>query len=154
MRHKLDKKKLNRQPDHRRQLLRNLITSFLESGRITTTQAKAVFLRPQLERFLSRLGYSSALSARRYLEAVLTGNNTASAKFMSDVWPKLKTQKSGFIKIIKLGPRRGDGAEMVRVEWAVALSKSLAKKVKAPKKPGKNNKDRAKKEKKDGVNEE
>ncbi len=153
MRHKLDKKKLNRKPDHRRQLLRNLITSFLENGRITTTQAKAVFLRPQLEGLLNRLGHSPVLSARRYLESVLTGR-TSAAKFMLDTWPKLKSQKSGFIKIIKLGPRRGDGAEMARVEWTEVLSKSLEKKVKEPRNSGKSKKDSAKKEKKNEAKEE
>ena len=138
MRHRIDKKKLNRKPDHRALLLKNLITAFAKNGKLKTTLAKAKYLQAPLESLISSASRQT-LASRRQLYNSFTEKAAAAHFFTHDI-PLLSSTKSGFTRLIKLGPRRGDGAEMARLEWVTALSKkeAPAKKNKAKeKKPAK-----------------
>lgn len=127
MRHRIDKKKLNRKQDHRSLLYKNLVTSFAKNGKLTTTLAKGKIIQPRIDALISNTTRQS-LDSRRRLYAYFTEKNVAS-KFFDEV-SLLGDRKSGFTRLTKLGPRRGDGAEMARVEWAFVFPKkdSSAKK--------------------------
>lgn len=124
MRHRIDKKKLNRKQDHRSLLLKNLITGFAKNGKLTTTLAKARYLKAPLDSLISS-ARPPTLAGRRQLYNSFTEKTVAAHFFTHDI-PLLASTKSGFTRLIKLGPRRGDGAEMARLEWVTVLSKKEA----------------------------
>jgi large subunit ribosomal protein L17 len=110
----MNQRRLSRPADHRSALLRNLMTDLVRHERIRTTQVKAEELRREVEKLITiaRRGdlYSRRLvSARLYDEAV-------AAKLMTDVAPRFADRNGGYTRIVKLGPRRGDGAMMAQIE--------------------------------------
>ena len=120
MRHRVAGRRLGRSTGHRRALFRNLITELLRHGRIRTTEAKAKAVRPDAEKLISMAkrglqeeGYS--LHAHRLAVARL--NDPAVAKKLFDeIAPRFETRPGGYTRIMKLGPRQGDGAQMVLLE--------------------------------------
>jgi len=137
MRHKAQVAHFGRDNDHRRALLRNLVNSLVEHGRITTTVAKAKELRRHAERAVT-LAKRGDLSARRLLLKRFPHEDTVKV-LMSDLAPRFKSRPGGYTRILKLGTRMGDRAEMALIEWvdytlpAQAETKEGAKKA-APKK--------------------
>jgi large subunit ribosomal protein L17 len=119
MRHQRADWKLGRDTAHRRALLRNLVTSLILQERITTTVAKAKFLRPFAERVIT-LGKRSGepedvLHYRRQAAAFLKGP-AAVKKLFETVSPRFGNRDGGYTRMTRLGYRKGDGAELAMVE--------------------------------------
>lgn len=139
MRHRVSGKKLRRDTSHRMALLRNLVTSFLEKERIRTTLAKAKAARPLAEKMIT-LGKKDTLHARRQALRFIYKKEVV-RKLFDEIAPRFTERPGGYTRIIKLGPRAGDGAEMAILEMVGTefkkkekkKEKSLKEKVKAAK---------------------
>lgn len=114
MRHRARGRQLSRTASHRKALLANLATSLLEHERIVTTEAKAKELRPYVERLIT-LARRGDLHARRQVERKIK-SRVASGKLFRELGPRFSSRPGGYTRIIKLGSRPGDGAELARIE--------------------------------------
>src|SRR5215210_4372034 len=114
MRHARSGKKLGRDSAHRRALYSNLAGALIEHGRVRTTVAKAKAVRPIAEQMIT-LGRRGDLHARRQALAYLRSQDVVH-KLFSDVGPRFAERPGGYSRIVKLGPRQGDAAEMVYLE--------------------------------------
>ena len=114
MRHQRQGKKLGRDSAHRRALNANLAASLIEHGRIRTTEAKAKAVKPFAERMIT-LGRRGDLAARRQAVAYLRSKDVVH-KLFADVAPRFADRPGGYSRIVKIGPRAGDAAEMVYLE--------------------------------------
>ena len=114
MRHARSGKKLGRDSAHRKALYSNLAGALIEHGRIQTTEAKAKAVKPLAEQMIT-LGRRGDLHARRQALAYLHSNDVVTMLF-SDVAPRFADRPGGYSRIVKLGPRWGDAAEMVYLE--------------------------------------
>jgi len=114
MRHRRIKGKLNRSPSHRRAMLRNMTASILEHGRIQTTLAKAKEVRKMVD-YTINLAKREDLHSRR-LVIRLIPNKMMVTKLFDEIAPRYKERSGGFTRIYRLGPRRGDAAEMAVIE--------------------------------------
>lgn len=115
MRHKRRVKTFGRDKDGREALIRNLVISLVEHERIQTTLAKAKELRRHAERAVT-IGKRATPAARIALQRRVT-NKKAIAKLLKDLSSRFKDRNGGYTRIIKLGPRAGDGAAMALIEW-------------------------------------
>ncbi|MDX6412171.1 MAG: large subunit ribosomal protein [Gaiellaceae bacterium] len=114
MRHHRSGKKLGRDSAHRRALYSNLAGALIEHGRIKTTQAKAKAVKPFAEQMIT-LGKRGDLHARRLALAELRSQDVVHQLF-AEVAPRFAERPGGYTRIVKLGPRLGDAAEMVYLE--------------------------------------
>ena len=114
MRHRKDHRKLGRSPSHRRAMLRNLATSLLEHEEVRTTAPRAKEVRRIAERMIT-LGKRGTLHARRHALRTLRSKDVA-AKVFSGLAERYAERPGGYTRILKLGKRRGDGAEMAIVQ--------------------------------------
>jgi large subunit ribosomal protein L17 len=114
VRHRRSGRKLGRDAAHRKALYANLAGALIEHGRIRTTVAKAKEVRPIAEQMIT-LGRRGDLSARRRAIGYLRSHETAH-KLFSEVAPRFADRAGGYTRIVKLGPRQGDGAEMAYLE--------------------------------------
>jgi large subunit ribosomal protein L17 len=133
MRHQVKKGYLRRNSSHRRALLRNLVTSFLERERIKTTLAKARVARPLAEKMIT-LGKRGTLHARRQALAYMTKESVVK-KLFDDIAPRFSERPGGYSRIVKLDRRMGDGSVMAMLELVGTEFKKKAKKKKESKKP-------------------
>src|SRR4029453_12998880 len=141
-------RKLSRNTSHRRALLRNLVTALLEHGRLMTTLPKAKEVRPLAEKMIT-LGKRDSLQARRQVQSYLLKAEIAKMVF-DTIAPKFADRKGGYSRIIKLGNRKGDGADIAIIELlgseletkkAERAAKAEAKEAKKSKKEDKEDKD-------------
>ena len=107
-------KKLGRPSAHRKSMLRNLVTDLFKYGRIQTTQDRAKETRRIAEKMIT-LAKRGDLHARRQLLAYVFDESTVT-KLFEDIAPKYADRNGGYTRILKLGPRQGDNAEVVFVE--------------------------------------
>src|SRR5881275_985883 len=114
MRHQRAGKKLGRDSAHRKALYSNLTGALIEHGRIRTTEAKAKAVRPIAEQMIT-LGRRGDVHARRQALAYLRSQDVVH-KLFSDVAPRFSDRPGGYSRIIRIGPRPGDSAEMVYLE--------------------------------------
>ncbi|HEY8792010.1 MAG TPA: 50S ribosomal protein L17 [Gaiellaceae bacterium] len=114
MRHRRSGKKLGRDSAHRKALYSNLAGSLIEHGRIKTTVAKAKAVKPFAEQMIT-LGKRGDLHARRLALAELRSQDVVHVLF-AEVAPRFADRPGGYTRIVKLGPRLGDAAEMVYLE--------------------------------------
>jgi large subunit ribosomal protein L17 len=114
MRHQHTGKKLGRDSAHRRALYANLVCSLIEHGRIKTTEAKAKAVKPLAEQMIT-LGRRGDLAARRLAIAKLRSVDAVHILF-SEVAPRFADRPGGYSRIVKIGPRPGDAADMVYLE--------------------------------------
>ena len=131
MRHGKKFNHLGRTADHRKAMLANLSISLIEHKRITTTVAKAKALKKYVEPLITRCKDDSTNSRRvvfRYLQ-----NKEAVKTLFGEVAEKVGDRPGGYTRIIKIGPRLGDGAEMAFIEL-VDFDENMAKAPKAEKK--------------------
>lgn len=134
MRHLVKKKKLRRDTAQRRALLRNLVTSFLEKERIRTTLAKAKATRPLAEKMIT-LSKKNNLHARRQALRFIYKKPVVK-KLFEELGPRFSERPGGYTRIVKIGPRTGDGAELAILELIGSEFKKKEKK-KAKKEKGK-----------------
>jgi large subunit ribosomal protein L17 len=106
--------RLGGSPSHQRKILANLTVALIEHEAVTTTQAKAKMLRPYAEKMITKARRGDLHARRTVLKK--SNNNEAVTKLFDDVAPRFADRPGGYLRITKLGPRRGDGAEMAKVE--------------------------------------
>lgn len=121
MRHKIVGKRLSRSKDHRRALRRTMVNQLFTHERIRTTHAKALAIRGQAERLITlakrgnAAGDEKMVHARR-LAAARMDNPEMVKKLFDDIAPRYENRAGGYTRVLKLGPRYGDSAEMVILE--------------------------------------
>ena len=141
MRHRKTGRKLGRNTSHRKAMMRNMVTSFFECEKITTTDARAKELRKMAEKLIT-MARRGDLHSRRLVMQVVRDNKTT-AKLFDTIAPRYADRPGGYTRIIKLGHRAGDNAalsmiELVEEEVVVkpkkkkTPAKKAAKKVEAP----------------------
>ena len=124
MRHQRTGKKLGRDSAHRRALYSNLAGALIEHGRIKTTVTKAKAVKPLAEQMIT-LGRRGDLHARRQALSHLRSQEIVH-KLFSDVGPRFAERPGGYSRIVKLGPRPGDAAEMAYLELVDFVPKSTS----------------------------
>ena len=107
-------RKLGRKTAHRNIMLRGLVTYLLENGRIETTVTRAKEVRALADKMIT-LGKTNTLHTRRQALAFITKKDVVK-KLFDEIAPKYAERNGGYTRILKLGPRRGDCAEMVFLE--------------------------------------
>jgi large subunit ribosomal protein L17 len=115
MKHARAGKKLGRDAAHRKALYSNLAGSLFEHGRIKTTEAKAKAVRPIAEKMIT-LGRRGDLPARRQALAFLRSQEVVHLLF-AEVAPRFADRNGGYTRIVKIGPRAGDGADTAYLEF-------------------------------------
>ena len=114
MRHKLSGRKLSRSTSHRKAMYRNLVTDLLNYEKIITTEAKAKEVRGMTEKMIT-LGKAGGLHSYRQALSFITEKKVAD-KVLSELAERYAERPGGYTRIIKLGPRLGDGAPVVQLE--------------------------------------
>jgi large subunit ribosomal protein L17 len=115
MRHQKTRNKLSRDSAHRKALLANLAKQIIEHERISTTEAKAKAVKPEIERLIT-LAKRGDLHARRQALSALGQDKFVVHKLFEVVAPRYEQRAGGYTRILKLGPRRSDSSEMVFIE--------------------------------------
>jgi len=115
MRHRVRGRKLGRTTAHRKALFRNQLTALFTHDRIVTTLAKAKELRPLAERMVTLAGTGS-LPARRKVLTMVSDKDVVRRLF-DDIAPRFTDRPGGYTRVMRLGRRRGDGAEMAIIEF-------------------------------------
>src|SRR3954462_14045523 len=115
MPHRIDGRKLGRQGGARTSLYRNLAVSVLRYERVKTTEAKAKEIRGEVERMIP-LAKGGDLAARRSVVADLPNEPLVVNKLFDEIAAKYADRQSGFTRIVRLGPRRGDAAKIAQIE--------------------------------------
>jgi len=138
-------RKLSRERDTRRALFRALIRALVKYDKIVTTKAKAKAIRGDVDKLVN-LAKDSSIQAQRRLFAALGNDKETTKGFVEKIAPVFTERKGGYTRIINLPRRRGDAAEIVRMEWVKPIpvkeekkedkkkAKTKAKKVTADKK--------------------
>jgi large subunit ribosomal protein L17 len=114
MKHKIGFNKLNRKPAHRKALLRNMTTVLFKHERIVTTRAKAVEVRREAERMITR-AKEDTVHNRREIAKKIT-DEAILAKLFKDIGPRMKERNGGYTRILRMGLRKLDAADMVVLE--------------------------------------
>lgn len=107
-------RKLGRPSDHRMAMLRAMVTYLLEKGRIETTVARAKEVAPLTEKMIT-LGKKNTLATRRQAMAFIT-KEAVVANLFAEIAPKYAERNGGYTRIVRIGPRRGDAAEMAIIQ--------------------------------------
>ena len=107
-------RKLGRPSEHRNLMLRGLVTYLLENGKVETTLARAKEVRSMAEKMIT-LGKKNTLASRRAALAYITKPEVV-GKLFGEIAPKYNNRNGGYTQIFKMGPRRGDAAEMALIK--------------------------------------
>jgi large subunit ribosomal protein L17 len=111
---KMPGRKLGRPAEHRKAMLRAMVTYLLENGKIETTITRAKEVRSVAEKMITTAKQDN-LHAKRQIFSFITKEDVAK-KLFDEIAPKYKEQGGGYTRIIRIGPRRGDAAEMAIIE--------------------------------------
>ena len=114
MRHRVAGRKFDRPTAHRLAMFRNLVTDLLRYEQIRTTEAKAKEIRGLAEKMIT-LGKDGTLPARRQALAFIYDKDVV-RKVFDDLGPRYQTRSGGYTRIVRMGPRLGDGAPIVSLE--------------------------------------
>jgi large subunit ribosomal protein L17 len=115
MAHGIDGRKLSRKHGPRMALYKNLTVSVLRYERVKTTEAKAKEIQGRVERMIT-LAKKGDLAARRSVVAQFPNEPLVVTKLFDEIAPKYSDRTSGYTRIVKIGQRHGDGAEVVQIE--------------------------------------
>lgn len=107
-------RKLGRATDHRKSMLRGMVTFLLENGQIETTVTRAKEVRAVAEKMIT-IGKNNDLHSKRQVFSYVTKESVAK-KVFDEISPKYAERNGGYTRIIKIGPRRGDSAEMALIK--------------------------------------
>ena len=107
-------RKLGKTTDQRMAMLRQQVTDFLDHGKMETTVTRAKEIKPLAEKMIT-LGKKGDLNAKRQAMAFITKEAVVKKTF-DEIAPKYADRNGGYTRITKIGPRRGDGAEMAIIE--------------------------------------
>jgi large subunit ribosomal protein L17 len=142
MKHKIGFNKLNRMPDHRKAMIRNMMTVFFKHERITTTRAKAMEVRRFAEKEITRAKEDSVHNRRMVARKIQ--DEAVLAKLFTEIAPRFKERAGGYTRVLRIGLRKQDAADMVILELverkvdekkAEREKRKDEKKAKAAKKP-------------------
>ena len=114
MRHGKKIAKLGRDRSHRKAMMRNMVTSLLAHEHVSTTNAKGKELKRQTEHIITFAKRGDLHSRRQVLRQI--ADKSVVSKLFDELGPRYSERKGGYPRLIKIGPRRGDGAEMCIVE--------------------------------------
>ena len=114
MNHNKSYRKLGRRADHRKAMMKNMTISLLTSERIETTVTRAKEVRAVAEKMIT-IGKNNDLHSKRQVFAYVTKEDVAK-KLFDEISPKYAERNGGYTRIIKIGPRRGDAAEMAIIQ--------------------------------------
>jgi len=126
MKHRIGFNKLSRTSSHRKAMTRNMVTSVFKYERIKTTKAKALEIRKKAEKMITRAKVDSVHN-RRIVAKDIT-DKAVLAKLFTDIAPRFIERKGGYTRIMKLGRRMGDAAEVVFLELVEMKEKESTKK--------------------------
>ena len=118
-------RKLGRTTAHRKAMLRGLVTLLLENGKVETTLTRAKEVRSVAEKMIT-LGKKNTLASRRSALAYITKEDVVT-KLFSEIAPKYENRNGGYTQIFKMGPRRGDAAEMAIIKLVDEAAATEAK---------------------------
>ena len=107
-------RKLGRSTDHRKAMLRAMVTFLMENGKIETTVTRAKEVRSMAEKMIT-IAKAGDLHSKRQVYSYIT-KETVAKKVMDEIAPKYADRNGGYPRIVKIGPRRGDAAEMAIIE--------------------------------------
>ena len=107
-------RKLGRTSDHRKAMLRAMVTFLMENGKIETTVTRAKEVRSMAEKMIT-IAKNDDLHSKRQVYSYIT-KETVAKKVIDELGPKYKETNGGYTRMIKMGPRRGDAAEMAIIE--------------------------------------
>ena len=107
-------RKLGRTSDHRKAMLRGMVTLLLEKGKIVTTVARAKEVRSAAEKMIT-LGKKNTLASKRQVLSYVTKEDVVK-KLFDEIAPKYENRKGGYTRIVKIGQRKGDAAMEVLLE--------------------------------------
>ena len=110
----LKNRKLGRTSDQRKAMLRAMVTYLLENGQIKTTATRAKEVQPVVEKMIT-LGKANTLASYRQALGYITKEDVAN-KLFKEIAPKYADRNGGYTRIVKIGPRRGDAAEMAIIQ--------------------------------------
>lgn len=147
MNHRMGFNRLSRTSSHRKAMTRNMVTSIFKYERIKTTKAKALEIRRTAEKMITRAKVDSVHNRRVIAKDIK--DKEILAKLFTDIAPRFKTREGGYTRILKLGRRAGDAAEIVFLELVESESneksdKKDKKKKKAAVKPAETKKEEVK----------
>jgi large subunit ribosomal protein L17 len=114
MRHRAKGRQLSRTSSHKRAMLNNMATSLFQHDRVVTTEAKAKELRPFAEKLIT-LARRGDLHARRLVERRIKDREVLGRLF-AEIGPRFAARPGGYTRILKIGHRPGDGADVARIE--------------------------------------
>ena len=114
MRHRISGRKFDRPSDERKALFRMIVADLMRHERLKTTEAKAKEVRPIAEKMIT-LGKDGTVNARRQAMAFFDDKDVVK-KLFAEIGPRFAARPGGYTRIIKLGPRLGDGAQMAQIE--------------------------------------
>ena len=118
-------RKLGRTTAHRKAMLRGLVTLLLENGKVETTLTRAKEVRSVAEKMIT-LGKKNTLASRRSALAYITKEDVVT-KLFNEIAPKYESRNGGYTQIFKMGPRRGDAAEMAIIKLVDEAAATEAK---------------------------
>ena len=127
-------RKLGRTTDHRKAMLRAMVTFLLENGKIETTVTRAKEVRSEAEKMIT-LGKKGDLHSKRQVFAYVT-KESVSKKLFDEIAPKYTERNGGYTRIVKVGPRRGDAAEMAIIELVYETFERVSRGFKTGRCPG------------------
>jgi large subunit ribosomal protein L17 len=119
MKHQNGRKKLNLDPAHRRALLRNQTILLITQGSLTTTKARAKEVRKLAEKLVTLACKGGDFNARRRAYSLLPYKEEALTKLFKEIAPRYAHRPGGYTRIINLGRRASDTAEIARLEWVL-----------------------------------
>ena len=125
MKHKIGYNRLGRKASHRRAMMRNMATSLFRYERIKTTKPKAKELRRFAERLVTRAKIDTVHNRRIVAQSI--GDKAIVAKLFTDLGPRFETRPGGYTRIIGLGQRQGDAADMVFIELVEEMTETSEK---------------------------
>ena len=140
MKHKIGFNKLSRKDSHRKAMTRNMVTSIFKYERIKTTKAKALEIRKKAEKMITRAKVDSVHNRRIIAKDI--ADKGIVAKLFTDIAPRFSERNGGYTRILKLGRRVGDAAEIVFLELVERKEKEKKSKKKKEEKEKKDKKEK------------
>jgi large subunit ribosomal protein L17 len=147
MKHKIGFNRLDRMPAHRKALHRNMVGSLIIYESIRTTKAKALEIRRTAEKMITRAKEDSVHNRRIVAKGLY--DEAALAKLFKEIAPRMKERNGGYTRILKIGPRQLDGAEVVILEFVDRKADDKAVAEREKRKAARKEKAAAKREEKD-----
>ncbi len=117
MKHQIGRKKLNVKASHRKALLRNFVIHLIEYGSLTTTKTQVKEVRRLAEKAVTQARKGNTYGIRRRVKAMLPYSESALLKLFKEISPRYVERPGGYTRIIPLGKRPSDTADMAKLEW-------------------------------------